>query len=182
MIRPLLLPFPFLYHTIPLYGTLQARAVGVSNFNTTHFEEIKAAGLIMPSLTQNPFHLYRSATQMDLLTYTARHGVQFLGYSPFGVPDWKVYPTPQLPVSNQLNHPLVQAIAANHSATPAQVLIAWQWALGIPVNPRSMNAQHMADNLNAYSAVTLVQTEIDALSSVPQDMCSFDPSWYECAY
>ena len=156
-----------------------ARAIGVSNYNVSHLQEIADAGLPLPSLTQSPFHLYRSATQMDVLDWCNKHGVLFLGYSPFGVPDYKVYPPP-LP-ANQLAHPAVLAIAAQHAgATPAQVLIAWQWALGIPVNPRSQNAAHMADNLAAY-ALTLNQTEVDTLSAVQQDLCSFDGDWYECA-
>ena len=149
-----------------------ARAIGVSNYNVTHLQEIADAGLPLPALTQSPFHLYRSATQMDVLNWCNRNGVTFLGYSPFGVPDYYKYPAPL--VANQLQHPTVLAIAAQHAdATPAQVLIAWQWALGIPVNPRSQNAQHMADNLAAY-ALTLNQTEVDLLSSITQDLCSFE--------
>ena len=97
------------------------RAVGVSNYNVTHFEEIREAGLRMPSLTQSPFHLYRSATQMDLLSYTGRHGIAFLGYSPFGVPDYHNYTFPGCPSANQLAHPYVLEVANKYGATPAQV-------------------------------------------------------------
>ena len=133
-----------------------------------------------PHTLQNPFHLYRSSTQMDVLSFAARHGITFLGYSPLGVPDYHPYPPP-LPAANQLQHPDVLAIAAEHNATPAQVLIAWQWQLGIPVNPRSMSQQHMIDNMNAYS-LFLNQTEMDTLSSQPQVTCAIDPKWYECDY
>ena len=164
---------------VQIWQTGGARAIGVSNYNVTHLQEIVDAGLPLPALTQSPFHLYRSATQMDVLNWCNRNGVTFLGYSPFGVPDFKAYPPPL--VANQLQHPLVLAIAAQHSgATPAQVIIAWQWALGIPVNPRSQNAQHMADNLAAYS-IALNQSEVNALSAIEQDFCSFDGKWYECA-
>ena len=101
----------------------------------------------------------------------------------FGVPDYKQYPTTgpgALPSANQLQDPAVLAVAAAHGATPAQVILAWQWALGVPTNPRSMSAQHMADNLAAY-AITLNQTEVHMLSTRPQDLCSVDASWYECA-
>ncbi len=167
---------------VDIWRSGRALAIGVSNYNVSHFEEIAAAGLPLPSLTQSPFHLYRSATQMDLVDYCLAHDIVFLGYSPFGVPDYKVYPTAGgvLPAANQLQDPVVLAAAAAHGATPAQVLLAWQWALGIPANPRSMNATHMADNLAAYDLV-LTQEEIDALSARPQDMCAFDPGWYECS-
>jgi diketogulonate reductase-like aldo/keto reductase len=103
----------------------------------------------------------------------------FLGYSPFGVPDYKVYP-PALPAANQLNDPVVVSIAARLGATPAQVILAWMWQLGIPTNPRSMNPQHMKDNLGAYG-FSLNQTEMHLMSTRPQDFCSFDSTWYECA-
>lgn len=167
---------------VDIWRSGRALAIGVSNFNLTHFEEIAAAGLPLPSLTQSPFHLYRSATQMDVINYCLKNDIVFLGYSPFGVPDYKVYPTAGgvLPAANQLQDPVVLAAAAAHGATPAQVLLAWQWALGVPTNPRSMNSTHMVDNLAAYDLV-LTQAEIHALSARAQDMCDFDADWYECA-
>jgi 2,5-diketo-D-gluconate reductase A len=76
--------------------------------------------------------------------------------------------------------PQVIKIAAAHKVTPAQVLIQWQYALGIPVQPRTQNAEHMRDNLNSFS-FTLTEDEIKTLSTAAQDMCSKDGSWYECA-
>jgi len=170
---------------LDIFATGQARAVGVSNFNVSHFEEIAAAGMPLPALTQNPFHLYRSATQTDIINYANKNGITFLGYSPFGVPDYHNYTFPGCPAANQLEHAYVQQLGAKYGATPAQVLIQWQFQLGIPINPRSMNAQHMADNLNAYSlfaaAGGLNQTEMDNLSSQPQDICDTNNTWYECA-
>ena len=166
---------------LQIYESGKARSIGVSNYNITHFEEIRLAGLPLPALTQSPFHLYLSSSQMDILSYCWRHGIVFLGYSPFGVPDYKVYNASLLPSSNELTDPVVTAIASSHAVTPAQVLLAWQWQLGIPTNPRSMNRSHMEENLAAYSALTLNQTEVHLLNTRPQDMCSFDSSWYECA-
>lgn len=135
----------------------------------------------LPAITQNPFHIYRSSAAMDVLSWADRHDVCFLGYSPLGVPDWHVYPVPPLPVANQLQHPSVLAAAAAHGKTPAQILLAWAWQLGVPANPRTMNKQHMIDNLAAYDgSFTLTQAEMDDLSSQPQDACAQDPKWYEC--
>ena len=168
---------------VDIFNAGGARAIGVSNFNVSHLEELRASGMPMPALTQNPFHLYRSSTQMDVINYCLRNDIVFLGYSPLGVPDYKKYPTTgsnPLPAANQLQIPLVQAIAAAHNATPAQVILAWHLALGIPTNPRSMNPSHMADNLAAYT-ITLTQDDIHQLSAIPQDVCASDTTWYECA-
>ena len=163
---------------LQIYASGGARSVGVSNYNVSHFQEIAAAGLPLPAITQSPFHIYLSGAQMDVMSYCWRNGIVFLGYSPLGVPDYKLY-APPLPSPTQLEDPVVTAIAARHGATPAQVILAWQWALGVPTSPRSMNPSHMADNLAAY-ALTLNQTEVHLLSTRPQDLCQSDPSWCAC--
>jgi hypothetical protein len=61
-----------------------------------------------------------------------------------------------------------------------QVVIAWLWAQGLPCNPRTMNATHMAENLAAIAAVQLDASDLAALSSRPLDYCAFDSSFYEC--
>jgi len=76
--------------------------------------------------------------------------------------------------------PNVIKIAQAHGVTPAQVLLQWQYALGIPTNPRSQNTAHMKDNLNTYS-FTLTADEITLLNSAAQDICLIDPTFYECA-
>ena len=70
--------------------------------------------------------------------------------------------------------------AAHAPASAAQVTIAWLWSLGVPSNPRSMNATHMLENLNAFDAVQLTQDEMNQLSNRPVDYCSIDNSFYEC--
>ena len=76
---------------LEIYRAGGARSIGVSNYNVSHFEEIAAAGLPLPALTQSPFHIYLSGAQMDVTSYCWRNGITFLGYSPFGVPDYKVF-------------------------------------------------------------------------------------------
>lgn len=164
---------------VEIFKSGRAKSIGVSNYNVTHIQEIIDAGLPLPSVNQIPFHIYRSSTQMDISMFCALHGITVLSYSPFGVPDWHLYPTPALPAANQLQHPLVKAIAKHNNVTPAQVLIQWIWALGMPCNPRTMSLQHMQENLAAYS-FGLNSTEIHLLSSQPQVWCSVDP-YYECA-
>ena len=50
-----------------------------------------------------------------------------------------------------------------------QALIAWQWALGIPTNPRTFSVAHMAENIKAVSgSIKLTPAEISSLSGAPQ--------------
>ena len=161
-----------------IFDSKRARAVGVSNFNITHLEEIRQAGLRLPAYNQCPFHLYRSTSQQALIDYCKMHNITFGGYSPLGVPDWHYYEADGF-AWTPMADPAVMAAADAHGKTPAQVLLQWQYALGIPTNPRSQNARHMAENLAAYD-FNLTDAEMKTLGTRPQDQCITDPSWYEC--
>jgi len=74
-----------------------AKAVGVSNFNSTHLRDIAAAGLELPSVNQcnfSPLHNLAAKpctpnsgegeTCADLIAHCSANGIVFNGYSPFG--------------------------------------------------------------------------------------------------
>jgi 2,5-diketo-D-gluconate reductase A len=165
---------------VQVFNSGKALSIGVSNFNATHLQEIIDAGLPLPAINQIPFHLYRSSSQQQTIDFCRAHNITVNGYSPLGIPDWKTFPTSTGMSTTQRADPVVQGIAAAHGVSPSKVLLAWQWALGIPVNPRSQNVDHMIENLN-YFDLQLTQAEIGALSSRPQSTCSVDPTFYECA-
>jgi len=163
---------------IKIYESGQALSIGVANYNITHLQEIIEEGLILPTLNQIPFNPYHSTSQAELIQFCRDHDIVVLGYSPLGIPDWHKFPDPPMPATTPLNDPVVLQIAAAHGRSPAAVILNWEWSLGLPVNPRSMNAAHMLDNLNIYN-FTLTTDEIAQLSSRPQDYCKSD-NWYEC--
>jgi alcohol dehydrogenase (NADP+) len=161
-------------------GSGGARAIGVSNYNISHIKDIIDAGLPLPAYNQIPFNIYTSSDQMQILNFCNQHGILVGGYSPFGVPDRRSYPSPPLPSGYILQNPDVLAIAANHNATPSQIILAWHSALSIPTQSRSQNAIHMAENLSVWPNITLSAAEVKILSSQQQDTCTIDPHWYEC--
>jgi len=152
----------------------KARAIGVSNYNCTHLQEIEDAGLPLPAVNQIPYFLYHSSVQAPTLACNAAKGVLTNGYSPIGVPDRHSYAGPppkgvttQGGAADTLADPVLLAVAAAHSRTPAEVTLAWQLAMGVPSQPRSQNAAHMLANLQFFDIV-LTPAEIAALSSRPQ--------------
>lgn len=136
------------------------------------------AGLALPSINQIPHHLYRSSTQQELIQFCARHGITVVAYSPLGVPDWHDFSVSNGLPSTQLEDPVVTRIARTHGVTAAQVIIAWQWALRLPCNPRTLQVQHMHENVAAFS-VELTPLEVSQLSERPNPSCAED-DWYEC--
>ena len=172
---------------VKLYESGFARAIGVSNYNRTHIEEIIEAGLPLPAINQIPYnpHRHRSHAEMEQLCKTL--GILVNGYSPFGVLDLAnasgsrgghVWP-PSVGAPSLLEEPIIVKIAAKHNATAAQVLSAWSVAVGIPVNPRTKNQSHMEENLAAWQ-VPLTAEDLFELSSLPESPCDIDPYWYQC--
>ena len=92
------------------------------------------------------------------------------GYSPFGVLDHRTFTPPR--ALTVLADPVVLSIAAAHQTSPAIVILAWHYKLGIPFNPRSMNAAHMLENIGAtptpWWELALTPDEMTALNSRPQ--------------
>ena len=166
---------------LQIWASGKARAVGVSNYNESHFLEIQAAGLPMPSLSQNPYHLYRSSSQDGNRAYMRDYNVTFLAYSPLGVPDWAHFPTGTGMSDNMLADPVLLAVAAQAGLSPAQTVLLWLWQLGIPTNPRTLKSEHMAENLGVYSlGKLLTAAQMTQLSSRPQAWCAVDPKYYDC--
>jgi len=156
-----------------------AKAIGVSNYEIEHLEEIVSSGLPLPSINQCHFHPYGGSAQMPAVKYCQAHDIVFLGYSPLGVPDYHKYPGPDMHPT-VLEDPVVLSIAAAHKKSPAQVIQAWLWSLGIPANPRCQNLTHMIENLN-YFDIVITPEESNKLMGLHQDTCAEDPTWYECA-
>ena len=164
---------------VQIFNSGGAKSIGVSNYEVVHLEEIRTAGLPLPALNQIPFHIYRSSSWAETVSYCQRHGIAINSYSPLSVPDWHKFPPSNGMSATALVDPVVTAIAAAHGRSPAAVILNWLWALGIPTNPRTYNPAHMDDDLAAYN-FSLNASEVGLLSSRPQSFCNID-SYYECA-
>ena len=145
-------------------GTI--RAIGVSNYNVEELTEFIVAGVPLPAVNQLHHNIYGRAAA-DVVAFCRANNIHVQSYSPLGVPDHVTFKPPCAPTPVQ--DPVVLSIAANHNITPAQVLLAHQWAEGISSNPRSMDAVHMLENLEAWQlANELTPDDIAQLDSRPQ--------------
>eukprot|EP01065_Artemidia_motanka_P021086 TRINITY_DN2513_c0_g1_i1.p1 TRINITY_DN2513_c0_g1~~TRINITY_DN2513_c0_g1_i1.p1 ORF type:complete len:392 (+),score=112.40 TRINITY_DN2513_c0_g1_i1:68-1243(+) len=165
-----------------------ARAIGVSNYNVTHIREIADSGLPLPSVNQVPYNPHRYQSHAELEQLCRGMGIMINGYSPLGVPDLvqpggsrghHVFPK-SVGAPSLLDEQVVKDIAAKWNATAAQVLIAWSVGIGVPVQPRTKNVQHMKENL-AAATLQLDAADLVAVGALAEDTCDEDPHWYECA-
>lgn len=121
------------------------RQIGVSNFNSAKIEALKANASIMPTVNQVEYHPY--LPQEKLKEYCDNNGIYITGYGPLGAA-YRV-------ADNEVDHPILlentvlQEIAAKHSATVAQVVLAWAIEKGVSVVPKSVNFKRIEENFAA---------------------------------
>jgi 2,5-diketo-D-gluconate reductase A len=133
-----------------------ARAIGVSNYNESHLEEIRAAGLPMPDADQIELHPWSQKTA--LVGYLAEHGIQPIAYSSL-VPlsTWRSEEgqgsakTAEMAAEGEDSDSPFKAMAAKYGVTEAQVLLRWAVQSGFAVLPKSSNRERMLRNLDLFS-------------------------------
>ena len=146
-----------------LFQRNKTRAIGVSNFEIKHLQDILDMGEAIPSVNQCEFHPYFH--EFDLVDFCKKHKIVFNGYAPLGTPDWA-------PWSHKWNSsigdlPLVKSIAAAHQKSSAQVLLRYSLQQDVVVNPRSWNNDHMKENLNVLD-FKLTDEEMKMLNNIPR--------------
>ena len=160
-----------------LYKMGKTRAIGVSNFEKNHLEDILAMNSLLPAINQVEFHPYWH--EGDLLAFCKSHGITFNGYSPLGCPDWA--PTQRHWNHTILQEPVIQQIAKQHGRTPAQVILRWEWQQGVLVQPRTFNPEHMNENLNFFDFELTVDemSQIFAIKPPPEAKVCPDPHQFK---
>lgn len=135
----------------------KARAIGVSNFNQDHLEEIRAAGLTMPEANQIELHPW--SQKPELIAYMRQHAIAPIAYSSL-VPlsTWREQPGQESAKTDEMKTDagVFTALAQKYGVSEAQLLLRWGVQNGYAVLPKSLNPVRMAQNID------LAGFEIDA--------------------
>ena len=125
-----------------------ARAVGVSNFSLVQLDELISGE--RPAVNQ--IHWNPMRYDAAVLAGHRERGIVLEAYSPLKDTD--------------LGHPVLAEIAANHKATPAQVVLRWQLEHQVPVLAKSAHPDRLAANLDlfGFSLTPGEVVRIDALA------------------
>ena len=146
-----------------LFHSGKTRAIGVSNFEQNHLEDIIEMKELLPSVNQIEFSPYWH--EDNLVEFCKSHNIQVNGYSPLACPDWA--PASHNWSISLLQDSTVQKIAKSHSCSPAQVILSWEWHQNVVVNPRTYNKDHMQENMEFFD-IKLSGAEMNLLSSLPK--------------
>lgn len=134
----------------------KARAIGVSNFNISHLEELAAAGLQTPQANQIELHPWSQKPQ--LVAYLEQHGITPIAYSSL-VPlsTWRTAEGHDSAKSDTMRAEGERAdspfktMAAKYGVSEAQVLLRWAIQKGYPVLPKSTKPERMRQNADLFS-------------------------------
>lgn len=159
---------------LDLQSAGKARAIGVSNFNVTHLDEIKNAGLPMPDANQIELHPW--AQKPEFLSYMIANEIAPIAYSSL-VPlsTWRTQDGQASAKTDDMkaSSAAFASMAAKYGVSEAQLLLRWGVQNGFAVLPKSMNADRMRLNID------LSGFEIDAadLARIKTMDCGHGVAW-----
>ncbi len=133
----------------------KVRAIGVSNYNVAHIEEIKAAGLPLPNANQIELHPW--SQKPDLVSYLAENDISIIAYSSL-VPlsSWRDVEgqdsakTEQMKADGADSASPFKVMAKKYGVSEAQVLLRWGIQKGYAVLPKSVNAERIRQNMDLF--------------------------------
>ncbi len=132
------------------------RAIGVSNFNINHIEEIKSAGLPLPDANQIELHPWSQKTA--LTSYLAENDIAIIAYSSL-VPlsTWRAAPGQNSAKTDAMKQEGAEAdspfklMAEKYGVTEAQILLRWALQKGYAILPKSMSKARIEQNFDVLS-------------------------------
>ncbi|MDU0332696.1 aldo/keto reductase [Paenibacillus barengoltzii] len=118
-----------------VYAEGKVRAIGVSNFQIHHLEDLLSEAKVVPAVNQVEFHPYLS--QKELLRYCTEKGIQLEAWSPLGQ-------------GHLLEHELLKGIASKYGKTVAQIILRWDVQLGVVTIPKSIREARIIENADIF--------------------------------
>lgn len=137
---------------VELYEEGKIKAIGVSNFQIHHLEELKNQGLMQPMINQIETH--PEFPQNELHEYMKENGIIHEAWGPLGQGK-----------SELLNHPVLIEIGQKYFKTPAQIIIRWHLERGEVVIPKSVHDNRILENSDVFN-FSLTEEEMKQIDSL----------------
>jgi methylglyoxal/glyoxal reductase len=136
-----------------LYKENRVRAIGVSNFQIHHLQDLMADAEVKPAVNQVEFHPL--LTQKELLSFCKENDIQLEAWSP-------------LAQSRILSNETIRAIADKHGKTPAQVVLRWDLQHEVVTIPKSVKKERIRANADVFD-FQLTPEEMEQIDALNQD-------------
>lgn len=143
------------------------RSIGVCNFLPEHLERLVAETGVTPAVNQIELHPYWS--QASQRAYDQAHRIFTQAWSPLGR------------ASSVLQEPGINAIADKHHKSAAQVILRWEFQLGVGIIPKANSTSHQLANLDIFD-FKLTPEELAAITELDKPngrLKNQDPTVYQ---
>jgi len=139
---------------IQLLNEGKTRAIGVSNFEVFHLQDIFQNFDVIPSVNQVEFHPF--LFQEKLLEFCKNSNIQLEAYSP-------------LTRGQKLNHHILVGLAKKYGKSSAQILIRWNLQHGLVVIPKSIHENRIRENIQVFD-FQIEEKDMKLLNSLNEDL------------
>jgi methylglyoxal/glyoxal reductase len=136
-----------------LYKEGKVRAIGVSNFQIHHLEDLMKDAEIKPMINQVEYH--PRLTQEDVRRFCQEHGIQLEAWSP-------------LMQGQLLDHPDLLDIANKYNKSIAQVILRWDLQNGVVTIPKSTKENRIVENADIFD-FELTNEDMERMNSLNQN-------------
>lgn len=137
-----------------LYKAGRVKAIGVSNFQIHHLEDLMQDAEVKPMINQVEYH--PRLTQVDLKAFCENKGIQFEAWSP-------------LMQGQLLDNPVLTEIATAKGKSVAQVILRWDLQNGVITIPKSTKEKRIVENSSIFD-FELSNDEMDRISALNEDV------------
>lgn len=143
----------------------KVKSIGISNCNNMLFVDICAGAKkhkpVMNQIECNPYF-----SQPKVVDFQGKFGTKITAYAPIGAAGFTG--------NNLLDDATLKEIAEKHSATVAQISLAWNMQRGVAVIPKSMTKERIQQNFDALD-ITLDEEDIEKIDGLNTDVRVFNP-------
>ena len=139
-----------------IVATDKVRAVGVSNYQENHLQEIIELRSLVPAVNQIELHPYLS--QESLVNFCTQNNIKIESWSPLCANK-----------NNLLDEKTLKDLGERYSKTPAQIVLRWNIDRGLIVIPKSSNPGRQKENLNIFD-FKLSTEDLNTINLLNKDM------------
>ncbi|KAB2330782.1 aldo/keto reductase [Cytobacillus depressus] len=136
-----------------LYKEGRVKAIGVSNFQVHHLEDLMKDAEIKPMINQVEYH--PRLTQEEIQAFCQQQGIQLEAWSP-------------LMQGQLLDNLVLQEIANKYNKTIAQVILRWDLQNGVVTIPKSTKEHRIIENSTVFD-FELTKEEMQRINELNQN-------------
>ncbi len=145
-----------------LYRAGKIKSIGVSNFDAAQLNDLIKNNKVKPAVNQIETHAFFQ--QPEMYSILKKHKIQMEAWSPFAQGR-----------NGLFTNPVLAEIGKKYNKTNAQVSLRWHFQRGIVAIPRSLQVEHMKENLNIFD-FKLSRADMKAIAPLDLNVTQF-PEW-----